>query len=244
MDEGLTVVRRVGGYLNWLGLYEQDYIRVWDAVLQDVKVRPTADTRSLTEQLGVLSSPASPLKGYLAAVAANTDLQKPTNDAPASSNPLDAASAALAAKTAQLDSVLGAPPPDADAPGTAVTKHFEAIRILMSGPAGAAPIDTVLANLAQTHKQLQGLGGGLGSVSALDSLSKSGQADALQSLQQQAKLLPPPVGAMVAQIGTRSAALTVGQARDELSRRYDEQVGREPGGTRRGSLSIHADECE
>ena len=225
---GVLDVRNSGTFIyQMLGLYEQDYIRVWDAVLQDVKVRPTSDTRALTEQLGVLSSPASPLKGYLAAVAANTDLQKPTNDTPASSNPLDAASAALAAKTAQLNSVLGAPPPGADAPGTAVTRHFEAIQTLMSGPPGAAPIDAVLANLAQTHKQLQGLGGGLGSVSALDSLSKSGQADALQSLQQQAKLLPPPVGTMVAQIGTRSEALTVGQARDELSRRYDEQVGRE-----------------
>jgi type VI secretion system protein ImpL len=71
------------------------------------------------------------------------------------------------------------------------------------------------------------MGGGLGNVSALDSLSKSGQAEALQGLQQQAKLLPAPVGAMVAQIGTRSESLAVGQARDELSRRYDEQVGKE-----------------
>jgi type VI secretion system protein ImpL len=85
----------------------------------------------------------------------------------------------------------------------------------------------VLASLAQTHKQLQSMGGGLGSVSALDALSKSGQGEALQSLQQQAKLLPAPVGPMIAQIGTRSASLTVGQARDDLSRRYDEQVARE-----------------
>ncbi len=210
-----------------LGLYEQDYIRVWDGVLQDVKVRPTSDTRSLMELLGVLSSPASPLKGYLAAVAANTDLQKPATDPAAAGNPLQAASAALAAKSSQLADLLGAPPPGADEPGTAVSKHFEAIRTLMAGPPGAAPIDAVLASMAQTYKQLQGMGGGLGASNALDSLSKSGQADALQSLQQQAKLLPAPIGAMVAQIGTRSQATAVGQARDELSRRYDDQVARE-----------------
>ena len=225
---GVLDLRNSGTHTyEMLSLYEQDYIRVWDAVLQDVKVRPTADSRSLTDLLGVLSSPASPLKGYLAAVATNTDLLKPAADPAAASNPLSAAGAALAAKSAQLTSVLGAPPPGADEPGTAVSKHFESIRTLMSGPPGAAPIDAVLATLAQTHKQLQGMGGGLGGVSALDSLAKSGQADALQSLQQQAKLLPPPVGTLVAQIGMRSAALTVGQARDELSRRYDEQVGRE-----------------
>ena len=91
----------------------------------------------------------------------------------------------------------------------------------------AAPIDAVLALLGQVHKQLQSTGGGLGSVSALDALSKSGQGEALQSLQQQAKLLPAPVATMVAQIGTRSVSLTVGEARDELSRRYEEQVARE-----------------
>src|SRR6185295_18397692 len=61
----------------------------------------------------------------------------------------------------------------------------------------------------------------------LDALAKSGPADALQSLQQQAKLLPEPIATMVSQIGTRSESLAVGQARDELSRRYDEQVARE-----------------
>jgi type VI secretion system protein ImpL len=210
-----------------LNLYEQDYIRAWDAVLQDVKVRPAADSRALVERLAILSSPASPLKGYLAAVAANTDLLKPAADPAAGNNPAQAASAALSAKANQLASVLGAPPPGADEPGTAVSKHFESIRTLMQGPPGAAPIDAVLASLAQTHEQLRSMGSGLGNVSALDALSKSGQADALQSLQEQAKLLPEPVAAMVSAIGTRSASVAVGQARDELSRRYDEQVARE-----------------
>jgi type VI secretion system protein ImpL len=212
---------------DMLGLYEQDYIRTWDAVVQDVKLRSAADGRSLTELLGVLSSPASPLKGYLVAVATNTNLLQPAADPAAAANPVQAASAALAAKASQLASVLGAPPPGADEPGTAVTKHFESIRTLTQGPPGAAPIDAVLASLGQVYKQLQSTGNGLGSVSALDALSKSGQGEALQSLQQQAKLLPAPVAAMVAQIGTRSASLTVGEARDELSRRYEEQVARE-----------------
>jgi type VI secretion system protein ImpL len=210
-----------------LNLYEQDYIRVWDAVLQDVKVKPATDARSLTDLLGILSSPASPLKGFLGAVAANTDLQKPAADPAAAANPVQSAASALSAKANQLASVLGAPPPGADETGTAVSKHFESIRTLMQGPPGAAPIDSVLASLAQTHKQLQSMGSGLGNTSALDALAKSGQADALKSLQQQAALLPPPIGAIVSQIGMRSESLAVGQARDELSRRYDEQVARE-----------------
>ena len=179
------------------------------------------------ELLGVLSSPASPLKGYLVAVGTNTDLLAPAPDPTGASGALQSASAALSAKAAQLSSVLGAPPPGTDAPGTAVAKHFESIRALTQGPPGAAPIDALLASLGQTYKQLQAVGGGLGTVSALDALSKSGQSGALQSLQEQAKLLPPPVGTMVAQIGAKGTSFTVGQARDELSRRYEEQVARE-----------------
>ena len=225
--DGLLDLRNSGALTyEMLGLYEQDYIRQWDGVLQDVKVRSTADSRALTELLAVLSSPASPLKGYLAAVSNNTDLLKPA-DAAAPANPVDKVAAAVSSKAAQLASVLGAPPPGADEPGTAVSKHFEPIRTLTQGPPGGAPIDALLASLAQTHKQLQSMGAGLGDVSALDAMAKSGQADALQSLQQQAKQLPAPVGAMVSQIGTRSETLAVGQARDELSRRYEEQVARE-----------------
>jgi type VI secretion system protein ImpL len=207
-----------------LNLYEQDYIRTWDAVLQDVKIKPATDTRDLIDRLSILSSPASPLKGYLAAVAANTDLLKP---AASSGNPAQAATAALSAKAAQLSTVLGAPPAGADEPGTAVSKHFEALRTLMQGPPGAAPIDTVLASLGQAHKQLQSIGSGLGNISALDAISKSGQGDALQSLRDQAKLLPEPVATMVSQIGSRSESVAVGQARDELSSRYEQQVARE-----------------
>ena len=178
-------------------LYERDYIREWDGVLQDVKVRSTADSRALTELLAALSSPASPLKGYLAAVAKNTDLLKPA-DAAAIDQSGGKVAAAVSAKAAQLASVLGAPPPGADEPGTAVSKHFEPIRTLMQGPPGGAPIDAP-ARLALPRRtsSCSRLAAALAMSNALDAMVKSGQADALQSLQQQAKQLPAPVGAMV-----------------------------------------------
>ena len=220
---------RNGGALTYdmLNLYEQDYIRTWDAILADVRVRPTTSAGALTDLLGVLSSPASPLKGFLTAVADNTNLQKPAADAAAGAKATAAAGAALPAGANRLANVLGAPPPGADEPGTAVTQHFASIRALVQGPPGAAPIDGLLASLAKTQSQLQAMGGGLGDSGALDALVKSGQADALRNLQQLAKQLPAPVGGMVAQIGVRSESLAIGQARGELTRRYDEQVARE-----------------
>jgi type VI secretion system protein ImpL len=222
-------VRNSGALVyEMINLYEQDYIRTWDAVLRDVQVRPTANARELTELLGVLSSPASPLKGLLTAVAENTDLTKAPESAATPPVPAQAAGAiAAVSKASQLASVLGAPPPGADEPGTKVTDHFEPIRALVQGAPGATPIDGVLATLAQTHRQLQSIGSGLGEVSALDALVKSGQGDALKSLQSQARQLPAPIGNMVAQIGQRGESIAVGQARGDLSRRYEELVLRE-----------------
>lgn len=225
----LLDVRNSGALVyEMINLYEQDYIRTWDGVLRDVQVRPTANARELTELLGVLASPASPLKGFLAAVAENTNLKKAEEAEAAPAVPAQAAGAmAAVSKASQLASVLGAPPPGADEPGTKVTEHFEPIRMLVQGPPGAAPIDALLATLAQTHQQLQSIGSGLGDVSALDALVKSGQADALKSLQAQARQLPAPISDMVAQIGARSESIALGQARGDLARRYEELVLRE-----------------
>lgn len=223
----LLDARNSGALLHeMVALYEQDYIRTWDGVLRDVKVRPTSSAAELTDQLGILASPASPLKGFLTAASENTNLLKPADDS-AVAGAAQAAAAGLAAKAAQLANVLGAPPPGAAEPGEAVTQHFESIRSLVQGPPGAAPIDAVLGTLAQTHTQLQSMGSGLGDVSALDAVVKSGQADAMKNLQRQARQLPEPIGAMVAQIGARGESIAMGQARGDLSRRYSEQVLRE-----------------
>jgi type VI secretion system protein ImpL len=225
-----------------INLYEQDYIRTWDAVLRDVRVKPTASAGELADLLGVLSSPASPLKGFLLAAADNTDLLEPAPVADATAKVPGAA--ALAAKAAQLSTVLGAPPAGTDEPGTAVATHFQPIRTLVQGPPGAAAIDAVLASLAQTQKQLQSIGAGLGETSALDALAQAGQADALKSLQSQARQLPAPVSDMVAQIGARSESIAMGQARGDLARRYDEQVLRECRELLEGRYPLRRDSTE
>jgi type VI secretion system protein ImpL len=223
--DSLFDIRNAGVVVTeMMALYEQDYIRAWDGILQDVRVKPTADSRELVTVLGILSSPASPLKGLLGEVAENTDLKPPPPAAGGTANPVQAAGTALAAGASQLANVLGAPPPGSAEPGAAVTAHFQPIRTLVQGPPGAAPIDGLLASLRQTHQQMQSMGSGLGDTGALDALVRSGQADALQGLQQLAAQLPAPIGSMVAQIGTRTESIATASARGELSGRYGEQV--------------------
>ena len=206
-----------------LDVYEQDYIDYWDGLLRDVVLKPTSNIRDLTQVLGIVASPASPLKGLLNIVDTNTALT--------SGGSVDAskqlAAAADRIELQVLAKTLGTDKSVARIPGSKVAAHFAPIHTLTSGTAGQAPLDQVLALLARTRDQLQSVGSGLGETSALDALTKSGQADALQGLAEAAKQLPPPVDAMIGQFGIRTVAVASTQAHADLTHRYQDQVSNE-----------------
>jgi type VI secretion system protein ImpL len=176
--------------------------------------------------LSIVSSPSSPLKGFLAVAADNTNLLKQDD---AVDKAAQQVAAAAAAKAAQLSKMFGGDQAAAaqDKPGARCTAHFEPLRKLTEGPPGGAQIDRVLGVLAQTNQQLKAMGTGLGKTGSLESMTRAGQADALQALQLEAKQLPPPLNAMIAQIGGQSQALAVGAARTDLQQRYNQFVRRE-----------------
>jgi type VI secretion system protein ImpL len=206
-----------------LDVYEQDYIDFWDGTLKDVMLKPTTNVRDLTQVLGIVASPASPLKGLLRVADTNTDLL-----ASNSSDTLKLlAAAADHVQLALLSKTLGAGQDAARAPGAKVTEHFAPLHALLAGTSGQAPLDQVLALLSSTHDQLQSVGSGIGETSALDALTKSGQVDALQGLEQASKQLPPPVDAMIGQFGVRTVAVASTQAHVDLTRRFQNEVASE-----------------
>jgi type VI secretion system protein ImpL len=205
-----------------LQVYEQDYIRAWDEVLKDVQLKPTTNAQELSDVLSVAASPSSPLKGLLRVVADNTDLLRVDSGATKA-----LADKAADSRAAQLSKMLGGTSPTAAKPGTLVSTHFAPIRQLVAGAPGPTQLDAVLASLGETQRQLATIGTGLGDTSALDTLTRSGQADALRNLQLIAKQLPVPVGDMIGQIGVQSEKVAVSEARVDLSRRYAEKVLRD-----------------
>lgn len=222
-DQGPDL-RRGGALLyDVLNIYETDYIRAWDEVVKDVAIKPAADTQEFIQILGTISSPASPLKGFLQnAVAANTDLLKP--DATLAGQADDALAKAANVKLDTLKKVIGGRPEGAQPPGSKVTAYFAPIRQLVDGPPGQAPIDQMLATLDQQHKRLETTGSGVGQQSALDPTVQAAVAQAKSSLALVAKQMPAPLGNLVAEVATRTESIVSSQARDELSARYEQQV--------------------
>ncbi|MGH8180376.1 MAG: type VI secretion system membrane subunit TssM, partial [Steroidobacteraceae bacterium] len=142
-----------------MNLYETDYLQYWDSVVKDVGVKPAGDPQGFIDTLGIISSPASPLKGFLKAVATNTDLLAP--DTSAAGQAAGAASKLADAKLGALKSIIGTGPPGAAPPGTRVSQYFAPIRALVAGPPGQAPIDQMLGALAQQYQRLLATGSGV-----------------------------------------------------------------------------------
>jgi type VI secretion system protein ImpL len=195
-------------------LYEQDYIKAWDALLADVTVRAPRDTADAADVLGVLGSPTSPLKRLLVLTDANTNLLKP----PPAGDLQGTLNSKVGQMTGQLNGVLGG---TAGAkPGSAVTQHFAALDALVAGT--PPPIDRLLALMGQAQQQLQsasGLGGQPGSPAVLAAIQK-----ALGDLQSASGQMPPVVGGLIGGLSGKSQTVAMGVAHTDLTNRYATQV--------------------
>jgi len=217
-DKGFAATQSPQLAADVVQLYEQDYIRAWDAVLGDITVRAPRDTADAAAILGALSSPTSPLKRLLVLTDANTNLLKPLPNAVV---PAAGAAAAAAGKlTGSLDKVLGATP--GPQPGSQVTAHFAAVNALVAGAPGPAPIDQLLSQMAQAQQQLQsasGLGGQPGSPAVLASIQ-----NALGAVQSTTRQLPPAIGGLIGGLTGQSQSVALGVAHSDLENRYQSQV--------------------
>ncbi len=212
-----------------IALYEKDYIDQWEKVLADIELAAFPSVDRVTNALGILAAPTSPLKGLLQTVDSNTHLVPDPGEAP----PQGAVAAAQQAVASRIGKLLdagkalaGVAP--APVPGAMVTAHFQGLHQALTGlpgaAPGAAPIDRVLSIIGQLQQQLLAVGTGAGDRNPLEQVAQAGGGSLAKALQQQASLLPPSVGALVAQVGGRSEGVTLTQARTELEARFRQNV--------------------
>ena len=206
-----------------MDVYADDYIQTWDGILNDVQVVKLQRLAQAAEVLGILAGPTSPLRGLLATVEANTNLTKPADGAASASSMAAAAEKAVMNPLSKLFGG-GNKPAAGPSPAEKITAHFAAVNQLVAGPPGGAPIDRVIGQVAQIQQKMSALGPDVGGKDPVAALADSGNGEALKALQLQASTLPPPIGALIADVGGRSASLAVGQARSELDQHYRQEV--------------------
>ena len=175
-------------------LYYEDYIKVWDALLADVKLVKLAGLERSIAVARTLSAVDSPLAGYLRGVAAETRLVVD----PASANPLDKLAAKAKEDAAKL---VGAAPVATSGSGPLeqmVDDHFKDIARQVTGT--PAPIDETLKMFGELYAQM----------SAVEAAQKSksppppgGGGDKIKAAAGQQ---PGPIRAMLEQLVDAGAA--------------------------------------
>ena len=86
-----------------VALYEADYAKAWDDLLQDINVVPLRSLPQAAQDLYILASPQSPMKELLTAVARQLTLSEPPKSAaPKMAAAESAAEAAAKAKAAAI----------------------------------------------------------------------------------------------------------------------------------------------
>jgi len=211
---------------DMLDLYEKDYGDQWDRILADLQLKSFPTVEAATAALGILGAPTSPLRGLLQTIDTHTHLVPGPGETPQPQGPVASTQQALGERLRKLlnagSQAVGVTP--AAPPGSQVTSRFSTLHQSLAGPPGAAPIDRVLSLIGQLQQQLLSVGTAAGERSPLEVIAQSGRGDLVKSLQSQAGLLPPAVGALVSEVGGHSEGVTFTQASGELQTRFQQGV--------------------
>jgi type VI secretion system protein ImpL len=217
-----------------IALYEADYAKQWDAMLNDLNIVPLRSPQQAAEDLYILSSPQSPMRDLLGSVARELTLTKPP-PAPPENAMADAAkgvakdaakeSATLAAQrrlpsTVQLRPLLAIPgaaaPPEP--PGKEIAERYRQLRDYV-GTGPGAPIDQTLKAVDALRVQLARLG-----ATPLPGAAPApapGGDDAAVLLHAEATGAPQPVARWLQALITSATVVRTGSTLDQVKKTFN-----------------------
>jgi type VI secretion system protein ImpL len=205
-------------------LYYDEYIRQWDALLNDIDVVPIDGVEKGVRVANVLSAPDSPLRALMLAAAQETTLGTVKTGGSLSEQGVAALTGKLDAMKKRLESALGNQPDDtAEAPPAQVNPvdaHFQALHDLAGKPGapGPVPLDTQLAALKDAAAYLE----------AAEAAHRQGlpppPGDALTKLKLAAQGAPAPLAAVANDVSAGASSLMVGGERARLNALWQANV--------------------
>ena len=203
-------------------LYEADYAPTWDLMLADLNVVQLRSLSQAAQDLYILASPESPMRGLLASISRQLTLSVPPGGVPKAAEPDPSASSTQL----RLQALLGAsqaptqaPPP---LPGHEIDERYQALRDLV-GHGPAAPIDLVLREVGDAQQQIAKLAATLLSTGA--AAPASGGIDPLLALKADAARQPQPLGRWLTELAASAIALRSGDPRLQLATIFNASGG-------------------
>ncbi len=209
-------------------LYYSEYIRVWEALLADVRIVPLRNLPQAVEVLNLLSSRRSPLLSYLKLIRHQTQLSQLPGIAQQS---VDKAAERAGGVTDRLASILQvrqevpSPPPPSERLGTPVDSHFAELNQLLQTREGEAQmIQEPLALLGDLYAYVNGLAMSRQSAQVLDAARETGGGSVIGRLKAEARRQPQPLKRMLATLASESANLAVSRVREQMNAVWTTQL--------------------
>jgi len=224
-DNSAGALANAGALLSQVtDLYETDYIRAWDSLIDDLQFVPFTSIPQANEALRILASPTSPLRGLLQVVADNTTLASPAGGS-APKGVVDQT------RKKVTDAVTGIIKPVEEAvgmssvePGMRVTTQFQWVRQLTAGEPGKTQLDGIINSIAEVQKQLDALGPDVAGGSPVQILSSPSFRVLMETLRQQARALPPGLSRLVSQIADAPEDAVIGGATSVIETQYNQVI--------------------
>jgi type VI secretion system protein ImpL len=190
-----------------VALYVADAEKIWDSMLGDLALAPFGNHDASVQELYVLSSPQSPMRDLLVAIAHELQFDAAPDEAGGAAKP-------SAARDSRLTTLLAVVPPanaaDAAPAQTAPIRNFEAHYqglISLAGTGTVTPIDQVLHLVNALQQELAAATPGNPTLPA----TLQGSGDPVQLLLAEARRQPAPLSGWLRQIAS-SGNVTLGSA--------------------------------
>jgi type VI secretion system protein ImpL len=206
--------------------YYQDYIKEWDDLLANIKIKSTSNAAQATEVLEFVARPDSPLKKLLETVNKETSLTvKPAGAEDITDDALKKATAANGKlnKLLQAAKTVGSQP--IKPMGSVVEEHFLSLTNLVRGANGTIPLDRTLQLLGQLYGCMIDLSGtsNVGGV-AMDKAKQGGCGDVVAKMKRESDHLSEPLKAMTQTLATGNQDIIMDSSKGQLEKLWQSEV--------------------
>jgi type VI secretion system protein ImpL len=198
-----------------LALYAREYIRQWDALLNDLVLPPFGSLNEAAEALNLLGAPNSPMRDVMRAIARQVSVGTAPDAPAAPADPAAAAQAAAGGAAARLAAAVGARASSAEPVARVVEEHYRALR-----EAAGEPMETILRAVSELYVQVARLATAPpGTV-----LPPTQGLDPGQRLLAEAARQPVPLGPWLTSLGQSTQRARVGGARASIAAAGQQQL--------------------
>jgi type VI secretion system protein ImpL len=219
-EEELKILRE-----NGFKLYLQDYIKTWDALLDDIQIIPFSGQTQMTEVLNILSSENSPLRLFLEAVDQETSMSCLVKK---DKSLLDKAGDKLKSAKSTLDTIISNTTDSkavmpVETTTKLVTDHFKDLhQLVQSENQLPSALSRSLSTLNELYVFLNSLAHASGDELVLEQRKQIAQV--LDKVKIEGKRVPVPLNSMMENISEASQNFVSGGIRKHFNAMWQSSV--------------------